>query len=90
MFRLLDITMDKKINYNDKARSSARKGMGCKKRMFHKRLFFISKGLQLIQRIIANGAVPSTLDTSGTNSSLLLIKKNQKKKKKQKRKEPGW
>ena len=41
--------------------------------MFHKRLFFISKGLQLIQRITVNGAVLCTSETSGTNSSLLLI-----------------
>ena len=51
--------------------------------MFHKRLLFISKELQLIQRITVNGAVPCTSKTSGTNSSLLLIKKNPQGKKRE-------
>ena len=39
--------MDRKVDYNDKARSPAKKDQGAKKRMFHKRLFFMSKELQL-------------------------------------------
>ena len=55
--------------------------------MFHKRLCFISKKLQLIQRITVNGDVPCTSKTSGTNSSLLLRKKNPQGKRREKRKQ---
>ena len=54
--------------------------------MFHKRLFFISKELQLIQGITINGAIPCTSETSDTNSSLLLRKKKPTRKKKRKEK----
>ena len=58
--------------------------------MFYKRLFFISKELELTQRITVNGAVPCTLETSGTNSSLLLKKKNPQGKRREKRKQGAW
>ena len=57
--------------------------------MFHKRLFFILKELQLTQRITVNGAVPYTLETSSTNSSLLLKKKNPQGKRKGEREIKG-
>ena len=86
-FKLLNIMVGQKISYNDKARSSARKGLGAKSACFTKRLFFISKELQLIQRIIVNRAVPYTSETSGTNSSLLMRKKNLQGKRREKRKQ---
>ena len=55
--------------------------------MFYKRLFFISKELQLVQRITVNKVVPYTSETSGTNSSLLLRKKNPQEKRREKRKQ---
>ena len=86
IFRLLNIIVGQKISYNDKARSSAQKGLVEKSACFVKRLCFISKKLRLIQRITVNGVVPCTSETSGTNSSLLLKKKTHKKKKKRKEK----
>ena len=53
----------------------------------YKRLFFISKELQLKQWITVNRVVPCTLETSGTNSSLLLKKKNPQGKRREKRKQ---
>ena len=80
IFRLLNIMVGKKEEV-----IMTKQGARCKKRMLHKRLFFISKGLQLIQRITVNGVVPHTLETSGANSSLLFRKKNPQGKRREKR-----
>ena len=62
IFRLLNIIVGQKVSHNDKARSLARKGLRklriseLKKCMFYKGLIFISKELQLIQKITINKA----------------------------------
>ena len=55
--------------------------------MFYKSWFVILKELQLTWRTTCNGAVPCTLETSGTNSSLLLKKKDPQGKTREKRKQ---
>ena len=88
--------MGKKINHIDKRKSEdlGLEGTGkithlkVQRRISHKRLFFISKELQLMQRITIGKVVPYISETSGINSSLLLKKKKKKKGKgKGKRKE---
>ena len=82
-FSLLNVLVGKKINHIDKIKSKELdlEGPGkithlkVQKRISHKRLFFISKELQPIQRITISKDVPYISETSSTNSHLLLKKK---------------
>ena len=47
IFRLLNIVMDQKVSYNDKARGLARKDLGAKSACFTKDYSLCQKDLQL-------------------------------------------
>ena len=84
IFRLLNIIVGQKVSHNEKARSSTWKGprkimhLRVQKRIFYKGLFFISKELQLIQRITIGKVVLYISENYNQQSLSLSFSTSQK------------